>query len=116
MQGPEFLAHLKSQMQLPIIRHTALPLKPVQRIAVCGGAGVFLLKDAMAQRADVLVTSDFKYHDFFLPEGQLMVADIGHYESEVHTIELITHRLLQQFTDLKVLGTRVMTNPVRYYF
>ena len=84
-----FLQYLKEKMQLKTIRHTALTHKPVKTVALCGGAGSFLLGAAIAQHADVFVSADFKYHEFFDAEDQIVIADIGHYESEQFTIELI---------------------------
>lgn len=115
MEAPQFLAHLKASMGLNCIRHTQAPGRKIQRVAVCGGAGSFLLPHAIRRRADVLVTADFKYHEFFDAEDHLMIADIGHYESEVYTKDLILELLSQKFVSFAVHLAETNTNPVFYY-
>ena len=110
----KFLAHLKKSMQLSVVRHTRLPEKPVHRVAVCGGAGSFLLPHALRQRADAFVTADYKYHEFFDADGQLLIADIGHYESEVFTKDLLWEFLSEKFVNFAVHLAEVNTNPVFY--
>ncbi|MCY7352289.1 MAG: Nif3-like dinuclear metal center hexameric protein [Cytophagaceae bacterium] len=111
----DFLAHLKTSMKLPLIRHTALRGRPIQNVALCGGAGSFLLGDALRQGADAFVTADFKYHEFFDAEGQTVICDIGHYESEVFTSELLRDELTKKFTTFAVKLSETPTNPVNYY-
>jgi hypothetical protein len=115
MEPEAFLAHLKSSMQLACIRYTHPPARPVQRVAVCGGAGSFLLPQAIRRQADALVTADFKYHEFFDAEDKLMIADIGHYESEVFTKELISELLSHKFVNFAVHLAEANTNPILYY-
>nr|WKN38527.1 Nif3-like dinuclear metal center hexameric protein [Tunicatimonas sp. TK19036] len=115
MPADDFLAYLKKQMDLPMIRHTARPDRPIQTVAVCGGAGSFLLPQAIRQKADAYVTADFKYHEFFDADGQLMIADIGHYESEVYTKELIQELLCEKFVNFAVRLANANTNPVFYF-
>jgi len=110
----EFLLKLKSQMNLEVIRHTTHTKATVQKIAVCGGSGSFLLPHAIQQNADVLVSADFKYHDFFEADNQLIIADIGHYESEVFTKELIHDYLSQKFANIAFRLSEVVTNPIIY--
>ncbi|MFN8306216.1 MAG: Nif3-like dinuclear metal center hexameric protein [Ferruginibacter sp.] len=110
-----FLQLLKSRFGLSVIRHTALLGRPVQKIALCGGAGAFLAGAARAAGADFYVTSDIKYHEFFDAEDRLVIADIGHYESEQFTTELLFAILTQKFPTFAVLKTGVKTNPVRYF-
>ena len=114
ISGTEFLAHLKKSMQLSVVRHTRLPDKPVQRVAVCGGSGSFLLPHALRQRADAFVTADYKYHEFFDADSQLIIADIGHYESEVFTKDLLGDFLSEKFVNFAVRLAEVNTNPVFY--
>jgi dinuclear metal center YbgI/SA1388 family protein len=114
MDETEFLQHLKNVMQTRCIRYSPLRNKKVRKVAVCGGAGSFLLKQAISRGADVLVTGDFKYHQFFDAEGRIVIADIGHYESEQFTIELIFDRISEKFPNFALLKTRVNTNPVNY--
>ncbi len=111
----DWLAYLKSRMNLKVIRHTEPRNKTVQKIAICGGSGSFLLKDALRQQADVFVTADFKYHEFFDAEKQLMICDIGHYESEVFTKELLSERLTENFPNFATLLSKTDTNPVHYF-
>ncbi len=110
----EFLLHLKTVMKAGVVRHTALPEKPVQRIAVCGGAGGFLLPHALAQGADVFVTADYKYHEFFDADGRIVIADIGHFESEQFTINLLRDIISEKFRTFAAYCTEVRTNPVFY--
>lgn len=112
----EFLAYLKEKMQLKGLRYTSIGSKKVRRVVVCGGAGSFLIKDAIRQGADALVTGDVKYHEFFDAEERLMIADIGHYESEVFTKEIFYDLISKNFPNFAVLISEVNTNPVRYTF
>ncbi|RCR66518.1 Nif3-like dinuclear metal center hexameric protein [Larkinella punicea] len=111
----DFLAHLKTQMNLSVIRHTALRGLPVRRVAVCGGAGGFLLNDALKAGADVFITADYKYHEFFDADSRIIIADIGHYESEVFTKDLIQQYLLKKNDTFAVILSEIDTNPVLYY-
>lgn len=96
------------------LRHTALLGKKVSKIAVCGGSGSFLLNAAIEAKADVFVTADFKYHQFFDADNKVVIADIGHYESEQFTKELIRDLLKQKFPIFATHLTEVNTNPVNY--
>lgn len=109
-----FLNVVKAQFGVKMIRHTALTGKLVRRVAVCGGAGSFLISKALATGADAFVTADMKYHEFFDGNGRLLIADIGHYESEQFTTELLQEVLRQKFPNFAVLKTAVNTNPVHY--
>ncbi|MBO0930006.1 Nif3-like dinuclear metal center hexameric protein [Fibrella aquatilis] len=111
-----WLRHLKTNMNATVIRHTPMMNRPIRRVAVCGGAGSFLLHDAIRVGADAFVTADYKYHEFFDAEGRLIICDIGHYESEVFTKDLIQQRLAQKFTTFAVILADIDTNPVRYFF
>lgn len=112
---PEFLSHLKSKMDLSCIRHTDFTDQVVQKIAICGGSGSFLLQDAIAKKADVFVTADFKYHEFFDADDKIIIVDIGHYESEVFTKDLFYEFLSEKFTNIALLLSNVNTNPISYY-
>ena len=114
LSGEDFLAYLKEKMQLSVVRHTRLTDRPIQRVAVCGGAGSFLLPHALRQQADAFVTADYKYHEFFDADGQLVIADIGHYESEVFTKHLIAEFLSAKFVNFAVRLSETNTNPVFY--
>lgn len=111
----QLLELLKDQFHLSVIKHTAFLNKPVKKIAVCGGAGIFLLPNAIAAGADVFITGDVKYHEFFDADGRLLLADIGHFESEQFTIELLTEFLQEKYRNFAVLKTEINTNPVNYF-
>ena len=110
-----FLKTLKEKFKLNIIRHTELLNRPISKVAVCGGAGSFLISSALAASADIFITSDMKYHEFFDANDKMVIADIGHYESEQFTINLLQEFLEQKFPTFAVLKTDVNTNPVRYF-
>ncbi len=114
MAPTEFLLDLKKRMKTQCVRHTALPTKKVKTIAVCGGAGGFLLPQAIAQGADVFVTADYKYHEFFDADKRIVIADIGHYESEQFTVELFKEFLTKKFSNFAVVLSKINTNPVKY--
>ena len=114
MKSNEFLRFVKKQMQTDCIRYTKIIKKEVQRIAVCGGSGSFLLPNAKQIEADVFITSDFKYHEFFDAENNLMIADIGHYESEQFTKELIKDILKENFPKFATHLSGINTNPINY--
>jgi len=111
----EFLSFLKEKMYANCIRHTNLLKRKVQKIAVCGGSGSFLLKHAIAAQADFYVTSDFKYHEFFDAENRIVIADIGHYESEQFTKDLLISLLNEKFPTFALHLSRINTNPVNYF-
>jgi dinuclear metal center YbgI/SA1388 family protein len=111
----DFLGQLKKVFKTPVIKHTALLGKPVRKVALCGGAGSFLISRALAADADFYITSDVKYHEFFDSNERLVIADIGHYESEQFTIDLLHEILEEKFPTFAVLKTSVETNPVRYF-
>lgn len=115
MDETAFLMLLKKTFQLEVIRHTPLRNKTVKKIAVCGGAGSFLTQAAIGSGADVYATADVKYHEFFDADGRIVIADIGHYESEQFTINLVFDILKEKFPTFAVLKTKVKTNPVRYF-
>jgi dinuclear metal center YbgI/SA1388 family protein len=110
-----FLRLLKKVFQLSLVRHTVLLNRNVKKIAVCGGAGSFLISRALDAGADAFVTADLKYHEFFEANDRILVTDIGHYESEQFTINLLHEVLEQKFPNFAVLKTAVETNPVRYF-
>lgn len=115
MSEQDFLAKLKKVFNCGIIRHTSLLNKPIQKVAWCGGAGSFLLGAAKGKGADIYITGDFKYHEFFDAEKQIIIADIGHFESEQYTIELIDELLRKKFATFAPCLTEINTNPVKYF-
>ncbi|MBN1187397.1 MAG: Nif3-like dinuclear metal center hexameric protein [Bacteroidales bacterium] len=115
MEEKEFLDHLKEVFKVHLIRHSKLPDKKIMRIALCGGAGSFLLRDAIAQKADIFITGDFKYHQFFDAENKIIIADIGHYESEQYTKDIFYELLIKKFPKFAIHFSEVNTNPINYY-
>ena len=109
-----FLKKVKSVMEAGSVRHTSLLNKKIIKVAVCGGSGSFLLDAAIAAGAGVFVTADFKYHQFFDAENKILIADIGHYESEQFTKELLRDLLKQKFPIFAPRLTEINTNPVNY--
>jgi dinuclear metal center YbgI/SA1388 family protein len=114
MDEMAFLKMLKEKMNLGTIKHTSLLEKKIRKVAVCGGAGIFLLPDAKKSGADIFITSDIKYHEFFDAENQIIICDIGHFESEIFTKELLRDVLSQKFTNIALYLTKVITNPITY--
>jgi dinuclear metal center YbgI/SA1388 family protein len=109
-----FLKKVKKALRAGVVKHTPLLGRQVETVAVCGGAGRFLLNDAIASKADVYITADVKYHEFFDTEGQIVLADVGHYESEQYTKDLLYRHLSEKFTTFAFLLSKVNTNPVNY--
>jgi dinuclear metal center YbgI/SA1388 family protein len=114
IESKEYLDSLKSKMSTECIRHTKLINKKIKKIAICGGSGSFLLEEAKRQNADLFVSSDFKYHEFFDAEDKIIIADIGHFESEQFTKDLIYDLLSKKFTKFAVQLSKVNTNPINY--
>ena len=110
-----FLQMIKTVFGLQVIKHTNLLNKPIQKVAICGGAGSFLIGNAKAAKADIYITSDIKYHEFFDAENKLVIADIGHWESEQFTPDLLIDVLKSKFPTFAVLKSEVVTNPVGYF-
>lgn len=115
MEVDQFLSHLKSTFDCGVIRHTKKHLKEIKKVAFCGGAGSFLLNHAKAQGADIYITGDFKYHEFFDAEEKIIIADIGHYESEQFTPNLIHDVMKKKFINFALHLSEVNTNPINYF-
>ncbi|MEJ7557003.1 MAG: Nif3-like dinuclear metal center hexameric protein [Pedobacter sp.] len=114
MDGLAFLRFVKDRMDATVIRHTSLLPKRIKKVAVCGGSGSFLLQQAIASGADAFVTADFKYHEFFDADSKLVVADIGHFESEQFTSDLLIDIIQEKFPNFAIRLTEHNTNPVNY--
>lgn len=114
MEERKFLLHLKACMQTSVIRHTNLLGNSIRKVALCGGAGSFLVRQAIQHQAQIFISADFKYHEFFEANEKIVIADIGHYESEQFTIDLLTNILSNKFSIFAVHSTKVYTNPVLY--
>ncbi|MDR2824030.1 MAG: Nif3-like dinuclear metal center hexameric protein [Prevotellaceae bacterium] len=117
METAFFLEKMKKTFDVPTFRYTDICNKmTIKRVAMCGGAGSFLIKNAKAADADIFITGDIKYHDFFLADNQLIIADIGHYESEQFVKEIFYEIISENFANFAVRISEVKTNPVNYYF
>ncbi len=110
-----FLKLLADNFGLQVIRHTPLLNREIATVAVCGGAGSFLIKHALAAKADIYITADVKYHEFFDAEHKMVIADIGHWESEQFTVDLLYDVLHVKFTTFAVRKSNVKTNSVNYF-
>jgi len=115
MEAAEFLSFVKTRMNVTVIRHTRATGKKIKKVAVCGGSGSFLLGHALAAGADAFITADFKYHEFFDADGKLMIADIGHFESEQFTSDLLIDIIREKFPNFAIRLTEHNTNPINYF-
>ena len=115
MSEVDFLAFAKAQFKTGGIRHSQLLGKTVKKIAVLGGSGAFAIKSAKAQGADVLVTSDLKYHDYYQAENRILLCDVGHYESERYTKNLICDYLREKISTFAIILSEENTNPINYF-
>ena len=113
--GTDFLQTIKEKFSIPCIKHSPIPDKKVTRVAVCGGSGAFLLSEALKQKADVFLTGEIKYHDFFGLDTHLFIAEIGHYESEQFTKEIFYDIITKKFPTFAAHFSEVNTNPVKYF-
>lgn len=114
MEENEFLNHVKTTFKTGCVRHSAKLEKPVKRVAVLGGSGSFAISNALRNKADAYISADFKYHDFFKAEGKILLADVGHYESEQFTKNLLVEHLTKKFTSFAVILSEKSTNPIYY--
>ena len=110
----DFLQHVKDRMGAGVVKYTKCDVGTVSRVAICGGAGSFLIGDALRAGADAFVTSDVKYHEFFDAEGKLLLCDIGHFESEKYTIDLFSNILSAKFPKFATIFAETITNPIDY--
>jgi len=109
-----FLNRTKNVFKTGCVRYTPLLNKPVKRVALCGGSGSFLLSKAIGEQADVFVSGDFKYHQFADAEDRILIADIGHFESEQYTKEVFFELLTKKFSNFAIHLSNVNSNPVNY--
>lgn len=114
MEEKEFLLKVKTVLKCSTLRHTHFTGKKIQKVALCGGAGFFLLNEAKASGADAFITADVKYHQFFDADGQILLVDAGHYETEQFTMQLLKDLLIKKFPTFAIRLTKVDTNPVKY--
>jgi dinuclear metal center YbgI/SA1388 family protein len=111
----DFLKKIKEIFQIPAIRHTQFLNKKINKVAICGGSGSFLLPDAVRAGADIFISGDFKYHQFFDADKKILIADIGHFESEQYTLEIFYELLTKKLSNFAICFTKVKTNPINYY-
>jgi dinuclear metal center YbgI/SA1388 family protein len=114
MDERSFLNHLKLKMNSKCVRHSSLLGKPIKKVAVLGGSGSFAINAAKAAGADCFISADLKYHDFFLAENSILLADIGHYESEQYTKNLLVAFLTEKMPNFAIILSKTNTNPVKY--
>ena len=110
----DFLQHLKAKMGVEVVKYPKCDVEMVSKVAICGGAGSFLIGDALRAGADAFITSDVKYHEFFDAEGKMLLCDIGHYESEKYTIDLFSNILSAKFPKFATIFAGTITNPIDY--
>ncbi|WP_108867947.1 Nif3-like dinuclear metal center hexameric protein [Aquimarina aquimarini] len=110
----DFLNHIKKVFKTGCVRHSALLSKPIKKVAVLGGSGSFAINNARYAGADIFITSDLKYHQFYEAEGNLILADIGHYESEQYTKNLIVSYLRKKISNFAIILSDKNTNPIQY--
>jgi len=115
MDETAFLSHLKTKMKTGCIRHSQFTNRSIKKVAVLGGSGSFAINAAKAAGADAFVTADLKYHDFFMAENSILLADIGHYESEQYTKNLLVAYLTKKITNFAIILSKTNTNPVKYF-
>lgn len=114
VESMAFLQQVKEIFRCDRLRYTTPHTSSIQRVAVCGGAGASFFKQALAGQADIYISGDFKYHDFFLTENRIMIADIGHYESEQFTKEIFYEILTKKISKFAVQFSEINTNPIKY--
>ena len=114
METEDCLNFIKNKMNTACIRHSKSLNKPLKRIAVLGGSGSFAISAAKAANADLLITADLKYHDFFSAENAIVLADIGHYESEQFTKSFLVDYLSKKITNFAIILSKTNTNPIKY--
>ena len=115
MEEIDFLSLVADTIGVPCLRHSALTGKKIQKVALCGGSGVPFMADAMRCGADAYLTADIKYHDFFVPEGNILLVDGGHFETEQFTKELLCKLILKKFPTFAAEIAETKTNSVHYF-
>ena len=114
MTETEFLKHVKRTFEAGCVKHTKLTGRLISKVAICGGAGAFLMEKAVKEHADAFVTGEIKYHDYFYYEDKILATEIGHYESEQYTKDIIQDFLNRKFPSLRTEQTKINTNPIKY--
>ena len=114
VESMAFLRQVKATFHCDRLRYTQPHTPSIRKVAVCGGAGASFFNRALANAADIYISGDFKYHDFFLTENRIMIADIGHYESEQFTKEIFYEILTKKISTFAVQFSEINTNPIKY--
>ena len=109
-----FLVRLKDLFGIQCLRCNRLSGRKIRRVALCGGAGGFLLSQAIAQGADAFLTGEMRYHDYFGHDDELLIAEMGHYESEQYTVDIFAEILEKHLPELRIVKTSYNTNPINY--
>ncbi len=109
-----YLKTIKESMKAGVVKYTHICKPSIKTVAICGGSGSFLLPTSIDRGADIFITADFKYHEFFEANNQIIIADIGHYESEQYTVDLLQVLISQKFSNFAIHLTKMVTNPVNY--
>ncbi len=115
MNETPFLEMVKMVLQVPVVRHSPFTGRKVEKVAICGGSGSFLIQDAIRQQADVFITADLKYHQFQEADGRILLVDAGHYETEQFSCDLLAGYLKEKFPNFAVLISKMPVNPVNYF-
>ncbi|MBK9282769.1 MAG: Nif3-like dinuclear metal center hexameric protein [Sphingobacteriaceae bacterium] len=115
MREEDFLKLVQKALKTKVLRHTKMSDKFVKKVAICGGSGRFLLKNAINSKSDAFLTSDFKYHDFFEVEEKLLLVDAGHFETEQYTPEIFYEIITKKFATFAIHLSKINTNPVNYF-
>ncbi|TCI84383.1 Nif3-like dinuclear metal center hexameric protein [Tenacibaculum sp. M341] len=114
MEEVAFLEYIKKTFKTGCVRHSKLLNKSIKKVAVLGGSGSFAIKNALQQKADAYISADFKYHEFYQAEERILLADVGHYESEQFTKNLLVEYLTKKFTNFAIILSEENTNPIHY--
>ncbi len=115
MESRDFLAFVQERLGTESIKYTPYSAAPILRVALCGGSGSFLISDALSAGAQAFLTADIKYHQFFASQGKILIADLGHYETERFTGEIFQELLKKKFPNFASLLTTLSTNPIKYF-
>lgn len=110
----DFLGGVKRILDIPAIKYSKPVKNMIKRVALCGGAGASFISDAIGSGADIYITGDLKYHDYFIPEGRITIADVGHFESEQFTLDIFYDVLIKKITNFTVCKTALNCNPINY--
>tara|TARA_B100000809_G_scaffold105703_1_gene104229 strand:- start:26507 stop:27604 length:1098 start_codon:yes stop_codon:yes gene_type:complete len=114
MEEVAFLQYVKKTLNTDCIRHSKLTGKKIKKVAVLGGSGSFAIENAKNSDADAFISADFKYHEFYKAENQILIIDVGHYESEQFTKNLLVDYLTEKFTNFAIILSDKITNPIYY--